>query len=75
MSKKYKVKVKYTFTGTVEVQAESKRKAKFIVEKGFGGLHAEVGKSSWLVNDLDDKTEEGIIDWNIELTPNDTKIT
>jgi hypothetical protein len=73
--KTYKVKVKYTFTGTVYVQAESKERAKFIVEHGFGGVHAEVGKSSWVLNDIKDKTEEGIKDWDIETTPTDTKIS
>lgn len=73
--KTYKVKVKYTFTGTVEVQAESKQRAKYIVEHGFGGIHAEVGKSSWELNDIKDKTEEGIKDWDIETTPTDTKIS
>ena len=71
----YKVKVKYTFTGTVEVQAESKQRAKYIVDRGFGGIHAEVGKSSWVLNDIKDKTEEGIKDWDIETTPTDTKIS
>lgn len=78
MSKKlktYKVKVKYIFTGTVEVQAESKQRAKYIVDQGFGGVHVEVGHSSWVLNDIKDKTEEGIKDWDIETTPTDTKIS
>lgn len=75
--KTYKVKVKYTFTGTVEVQAESKQRAKFIVENGFGGLNVNVSEhSSYLIEkNIFETTQEGIIDWDFDLKPTDTKIS
>jgi hypothetical protein len=64
--KSYQIKVKYTFEGVVEVRAEDKTRAKEIVDKGFGASIDLPSKTGWDSNNPED---EGIVDWNFDLTP------
>lgn len=70
--KKLKFKAEFTFTGEVEVMIDKRESIDYArqqLENNFGFIADNISGGAWLSND---KEEEGIIDWNISMHPEET---